>query len=302
MFSEQKVAIITGASQGIGAGAVQAYRKLGYAVVANSRHITSSADPGVLAVPGDIADPETGARLVDRAVERFGQVDTLVNNAGVFVAKSFTDYTQFCDPNGLKGARIGVARKYFGFSEAVEALMEQSLDAMKKMGATLVDPADIPTLGKFGDSGVRMEISPKAEAAMNRTRLGPNAIPIQTAAGATSIWAADCTVVIQAPSSNPAWTAPRISASPKVESRPFSVEMNVPMSTANKPSHGIWVGPGGKPGGPGGAARGGSGAGGAGSAWGGLPSSGFWTCSLIGARGPAPPPGRSPTCREPAGR
>ena len=77
MFSEQKVAIITGASQGIGAGAVQAYRKLGYAVVANSRHITSSADPGVLTVPGDIADPETGARLVDRAVERFGQVDAL---------------------------------------------------------------------------------------------------------------------------------------------------------------------------------------------------------------------------------
>ena len=73
MSSEQKVAIITGASQGIGAGAVQAYRKLGYAVVANSRHITSSGDdPGVLTMPGDIADPETGRRLVDRAVENFG--------------------------------------------------------------------------------------------------------------------------------------------------------------------------------------------------------------------------------------
>ena len=91
--AEQKVAIITGASQGIGAGAVQAYRKLGYAVVANSRHITSSGDPGMLTVPGDIADPETGGRLVDRALEHFGQVDTLVNNAGVFVAKPFTDYT-----------------------------------------------------------------------------------------------------------------------------------------------------------------------------------------------------------------
>jgi NAD(P)-dependent dehydrogenase (short-subunit alcohol dehydrogenase family) len=93
MPSEQKVAIITGASQGIGAGAVQAFRKLGYAVVANSRHITSSNDPGVLTVPGDIAESDTGARLVDRAVERFGRVDTLVNNAGVFVAKPFTDYT-----------------------------------------------------------------------------------------------------------------------------------------------------------------------------------------------------------------
>jgi NAD(P)-dependent dehydrogenase (short-subunit alcohol dehydrogenase family) len=87
------VAIITGASQGIGAGAVQAYRKLGYAVVANSRRITPSADPGVLTVPGDIADPETGALLVDQAVDRYGRVDTLVNNAGVFVAKPFTDYT-----------------------------------------------------------------------------------------------------------------------------------------------------------------------------------------------------------------
>jgi len=66
--------------------------------------------------------------------------------------KSFTDYTRFCDPNGLKGARIGVARKYFGFSDAVDALMEQALDAMKKQGATLVDPTDIDTLGKFDDT------------------------------------------------------------------------------------------------------------------------------------------------------
>ena len=93
MSSEQKVAIVTGASQGIGAGAVQAYRKLGYAVVANSRRITSSSDPGVLTVPGDVADPGTGPRLVSLAVEHFGRVDTLVNNAGVFVAKPFTDYT-----------------------------------------------------------------------------------------------------------------------------------------------------------------------------------------------------------------
>jgi NAD(P)-dependent dehydrogenase (short-subunit alcohol dehydrogenase family) len=93
MSSEQMVAIITGSSQGIGAGAVQAYRQLGYAVIANSRHITPSSDPGVLTVPGDIADPDTGPRLVDRAVDSFGRVDTLVNNAGVFVAKPFTDYT-----------------------------------------------------------------------------------------------------------------------------------------------------------------------------------------------------------------
>jgi len=66
--------------------------------------------------------------------------------------KSYTDYAQFCDPNGLKGARIGVVRKYLGFSDAVDALMEQSLEMMKHQGATVVDPAEIETLGKFDDS------------------------------------------------------------------------------------------------------------------------------------------------------
>jgi amidase len=66
--------------------------------------------------------------------------------------KALTDYAQYCDPNGLKGARIGVARKYFGFSDTVDALMEQALDVMKKQGATLVDPADIETFGKFDDT------------------------------------------------------------------------------------------------------------------------------------------------------
>ena len=66
--------------------------------------------------------------------------------------KAQADYAQYCDPNGLKGARIGVARKYFGFNDAVDALMEQVLDVMKKQGATLVDPADIDTFGKFDDT------------------------------------------------------------------------------------------------------------------------------------------------------
>ena len=66
--------------------------------------------------------------------------------------KSQTDYAQYCNPGGLKGARIGVARKYFGFNDAVDALMEQTLDVLKKQGATLVDPADIETFGKFDDT------------------------------------------------------------------------------------------------------------------------------------------------------
>jgi amidase len=94
--------------------------------------------------------------------------------------RAFTDYARFCDPNGLKGARIGVARKYFGFSEAVDAMMEQALDAMKKQGATLVDPADIETLGKFDASELLVFMYElKADLNAYLAHLGPNA-PVHT--------------------------------------------------------------------------------------------------------------------------
>ena len=94
--------------------------------------------------------------------------------------KSQTDYAQYCDPNGLKGARIGVARKYFGFSDAVDALMEESLAVMKHSGATLVDPADIATFGKFDDSELLVFMYElKADLNAYLTRLGPGA-PVHT--------------------------------------------------------------------------------------------------------------------------
>jgi NAD(P)-dependent dehydrogenase (short-subunit alcohol dehydrogenase family) len=89
----QKVAVITGASQGIGAALVEAYRKLGFAVVANSRSIAPSSEPDYVTVAGDIADPAVARNVVETAVREFGRVDTLINNAGVFIAKPFTDYT-----------------------------------------------------------------------------------------------------------------------------------------------------------------------------------------------------------------
>ncbi|MFJ9711979.1 SDR family NAD(P)-dependent oxidoreductase [Streptomyces sp. NPDC101234] len=89
----KKTAIITGASQGIGAALVEAYRKLGHAVVATSRTIAPADDADILTVQGDIADPATAERVVAAALERFGRIDTVVNNAGIFVAKPFTDYT-----------------------------------------------------------------------------------------------------------------------------------------------------------------------------------------------------------------
>lgn len=93
MSKSQSVAVITGASQGIGAGLVQAYRAQGYAVVANSRHMQPSNDDGVIVVPGHIGEREVAERVVQTALGRFGRIDTLVNNAGIFVAKPFHEYS-----------------------------------------------------------------------------------------------------------------------------------------------------------------------------------------------------------------
>ena len=97
MTSENKVAVITGASRGIGFGLAKGYRNIGYRVVANSRSIRNSdlaGDPAVLLVDGDIACRDTAERIVSAAIERFGRIDTLVNNAGVFIAKPFVEYSE----------------------------------------------------------------------------------------------------------------------------------------------------------------------------------------------------------------
>ena len=97
MTSGNKTAIVTGASQGIGAALVEAFLKRGYSVVANSRNITKAnpfqASPNLALVDGDIGDPKIAAKIVDTAVSRFGRVDVLVNNAGIFIPKPFTEYT-----------------------------------------------------------------------------------------------------------------------------------------------------------------------------------------------------------------
>ena len=89
----QKVAVITGGSQGIGASLVTAYRQRGWSVVATARAMKPTEDPDVLAVDGDLTDPATADRIVSGALGRFGRIDTLINNAGVYISKPFTDYT-----------------------------------------------------------------------------------------------------------------------------------------------------------------------------------------------------------------
>ena len=93
MRASQKVVIITGASQGIGEGLVGGFRRAGYSVVGTSRSIHSSDDSGYLTVPGDITDAETARNVVEQALDRFGRIDSLINNAGIFIGKSFTEYT-----------------------------------------------------------------------------------------------------------------------------------------------------------------------------------------------------------------
>jgi len=97
MANIQKTAIVTGASQGIGAGLVEAFLKRGYSVVANSRNITKAnpfpASANLALVGGDIGDPKTAAKIVDTAVSRFGRIDVLINNAGIFIPKPFTEYS-----------------------------------------------------------------------------------------------------------------------------------------------------------------------------------------------------------------
>jgi NAD(P)-dependent dehydrogenase (short-subunit alcohol dehydrogenase family) len=138
-MNTQKVAVITGASQGIGAALVVAYHKLGYAVIANSRSITPSGDPDILAVAGDIADPAVGARVIAQALATFGRVDALINNAGVFVAKPFTDYTN-ADYDVVTGVNL---RGFFEVSKrAIAAMLDGDGGHVVNISTSLVDHAN----------------------------------------------------------------------------------------------------------------------------------------------------------------
>jgi NAD(P)-dependent dehydrogenase (short-subunit alcohol dehydrogenase family) len=121
MSNARKVVIVTGASQGIGAGLVQAFRDRDYRVVANSRSIKPSSDPDVLTVAGDISDRAVAERVIKEALAKFGRVDTLVNNAGIFIAKPFTQYTTEDYANVMA---VNVAG-FFHITQAAVAEMEK---------------------------------------------------------------------------------------------------------------------------------------------------------------------------------
>ena len=153
MGSEQKVAIITGASQGIGAALVAAYRDRNFRVVATARSMQPSADDEILVVSGDIADQNVAERVVSAAMERFGRIDTLVNNAGIFISKPFTQYSE-----GDYAAMIGVnLTGFFHVTQRVIVQMEkQGSGHIVQITASLVDhansavPAVLASLTKGG--------------------------------------------------------------------------------------------------------------------------------------------------------
>ena len=138
MGTEQKVAVITGASQGIGAALVKAYRDRNYRVVATARSIKPSNDDGVLSVAGDITDPETAKRVIGEAMARFGRIDTLVNNAGIFIAKPFTQYSE-ADFAGALGVNL---TGFFRITQLAIAEMEkQGSGHVVQVTTSLVDHA-----------------------------------------------------------------------------------------------------------------------------------------------------------------
>jgi NAD(P)-dependent dehydrogenase (short-subunit alcohol dehydrogenase family) len=140
MANTQKTAIVTGASQGIGAGLVEAFLKRGYSVVANSRNITKTnpfpASPNLALVGGDIGDPKTAAKIAETAVSRFSRIDVLVNNAGVFIPKAFTEYTSE-EFNTLVSTTL--AGFLYVSQLSVKQMLRQKSGSIVNVSTTLVD-------------------------------------------------------------------------------------------------------------------------------------------------------------------
>ncbi|AJY13683.1 SDR family oxidoreductase [Burkholderia dolosa] len=138
-MSTSKVVIVTGASQGIGAETVNAFRARGHRVVATSRSIGASNDPDVATVAGDIGDPAVAQRVVEAALERFGRVDTLVNNAGIFIAKPFTQYT--ADDYAAVN-RVNLDGFFYVTQRAIDAMQRHGSGHVVTITTSLVDHAN----------------------------------------------------------------------------------------------------------------------------------------------------------------
>ncbi len=149
----KKVAIVTGASRGIGAGLTSAFREAGYSVVATAVSIPPSDDPDLLTVRGDLTDPETAEQVVTQALARFGRIDTLINNAGIYIGKPFTGYT-LEDFSAITG--INLAGFFHITQRVIPSMVEQGSGHIVNVSTTLAEnadssrPAALPALTKGG--------------------------------------------------------------------------------------------------------------------------------------------------------
>src|ERR1700729_1167157 len=157
-----RVAIVTGASQGIGAGLTAALRSAGYSVVGTSRSIGASDDPDLLTVAGDITESETAERIVELTLDRYGRIDSLINNAGIFIGKPFTEYT-LQDYAAMTAVNLG------GFfhipQQALPHMAEQRSGHVVNVSTSLVDhpnrdsPAALASLTKGGLAAVTRSLA-----------------------------------------------------------------------------------------------------------------------------------------------
>jgi NAD(P)-dependent dehydrogenase (short-subunit alcohol dehydrogenase family) len=153
MGIEQKVAVITGASRGIGAALVRAYQDRNYRIVATARSISPAKDTDVVVVQGDIAERKTAERVIADGLERFGRIDTLINNAGILISKPFTQYTED-DYAAIIGANTA---GFFNITQfAVREMQKQGSGHVVQITSSLADlgnsqlPAALVALTKGG--------------------------------------------------------------------------------------------------------------------------------------------------------
>ncbi len=140
--SVRRVAIITGGSQGIGAGLVSGFRREGYAVVATSRSIGAADEDDYLTVRGDIAEAQTARNVVEQTLRRFARIDCLVNDAGVFIGKPFTDYTL---EDYAAITSVNLAGFFHLTQRVIGQMMTQGSGHVVNVTTSLVDKADSKT-------------------------------------------------------------------------------------------------------------------------------------------------------------
>jgi NAD(P)-dependent dehydrogenase (short-subunit alcohol dehydrogenase family) len=160
--SGRRVAIITGGSQGIGAGLVSGFRREGYAVVATSRSIDAADEADYLTVRGDISEAQTARDVVAQALDRFARIDCLVNDAGVFIGKPFTDYTL---DDYVLITSVNLSGFFHLTQRVIGQMVTQGSGHVVNVTTSLVDnadsttPAALPALTKGGLAAVTRSLA-----------------------------------------------------------------------------------------------------------------------------------------------